>query len=75
MGTLANRLKVVEHAARFGTSGESIEAPVFVIGLFRAGTTLLSNLLDCDPGNRSLLTWEAGELTGWDEYDDAPEKP
>ena len=61
VGTLANRLKVVDHATRFGTSDEAIEGPVFVIGLFRAGTTLLSNLLDADPRNRSLLTWEAGD--------------
>lgn len=61
VGTLANRLKVVDHARTHDTSGESIERPVFVIGLFRAGTTLLSNLLDCDPRNRSLLTWEAGD--------------
>lgn len=58
-GSLANRLKVVEHARTHGTSSEVIEQPVFVIGLFRAGTTLLSNLLDRDPLNRSLLLWEA----------------
>jgi hypothetical protein len=61
VGSLSNRLKVVEHAKAHGTSGEAIEAPVFVIGLFRAGTTLLSNLLDRDPRNRALLTWEAGD--------------
>jgi hypothetical protein len=61
VGSLANRLKVVDHAKRHGTAGEAIEAPVFVIGLFRAGTTLLSNLLDKDPRNRSLLSWEAGD--------------
>jgi len=59
VGSLANRLKVVGHHKQIGE--EPIVAPVFVIGLFRAGTTLLSNLLDCDPGNRSLLTWEAGD--------------
>lgn len=58
-GSLANRLKVVDHARQHGTSAEVIGAPVFVVGLFRAGTTLLSNLLDQDPGNRSLLLWEA----------------
>jgi hypothetical protein len=61
VGSLANRLKVVDHAKLHQTSGEAVERPVFVIGLFRAGTTLLSNLLDRDPGNRSLLTWEAGD--------------
>jgi hypothetical protein len=34
---------------------------VVVIGMFRAGTTLLSYLLDQDPGNRPLLGWEAGD--------------
>lgn len=61
VGSLANRLRVVEHAKRHGTSTEQIERPVLVIGLFRAGTSLLSNLLDRDPGNRSLLTWEAAD--------------
>lgn len=60
-GQLANRLRVVDHAARHDVSGERIEAPVFVIGLFRAGTTLLSHLLDQDPANRSLLGWEAAD--------------
>jgi hypothetical protein len=61
VGSLANRLRIVDHAKQHDTSGEAIEQPVFVIGLFRAGTTLLSNLLDRDPGNRSLLTWETGD--------------
>ena len=60
-GQLTNRLKVVDHAQRHDVSGERIDGPVFVIGLFRAGTTLLSNLLDQDPANRSLLNWEAGD--------------
>ena len=29
--------------------------------MFRAGTTLLSHLLDQDPQNRSLLNWEAAD--------------
>lgn len=35
-----------------------IERPVFVFGIPRTGTTLLSNLLAADPGRRSPLTWE-----------------
>jgi len=35
-----------------------IERPVFVFGIPRTGTTLLSNLLACDPARRSPLTWE-----------------
>jgi hypothetical protein len=60
-GQLSNRLRVVDHARRVDVSAESITQPVFVIGLFRAGTTLLSNLLDQDPANRSLLNWEAAD--------------
>lgn len=36
-----------------------VERPLFVLGMPRTGTTLLSYLLDCDPSNRSLLRWEA----------------
>jgi hypothetical protein len=32
-----------------------------VIGMFRAGTTFLSQLLDQDPRNRALLRWEAND--------------
>jgi hypothetical protein len=35
-----------------------IERPVFVFGVPRTGTTLLSNLLATDPSRRSPLTWE-----------------
>jgi hypothetical protein len=36
-----------------------VEAPVFVIGLPRTGTTALSRLLARDPDTRSLRTWES----------------
>ncbi len=42
-------------------SGEGVVSPLVVIGMFRAGTTLLSNVLDCDPANRALLRWESGD--------------
>lgn len=35
-----------------------VERPLFVFGIPRTGTTLLSNLLACDPARRSALTWE-----------------
>jgi hypothetical protein len=35
-----------------------IERPLFVFGVPRTGTTLLSNLLAADPNRRSPLTWE-----------------
>lgn len=62
VNALANRLRVVAHlAAHPEVADERIEAPLVVIGMFRAGTTFLSNLLDQDPGNRALLRWEAGD--------------
>jgi hypothetical protein len=57
---LANRFAVDEwHARHPGLEDAAVEAPVFVIGLPRTGTTLLSYLLDADPANRSLHRWEA----------------
>lgn len=35
-----------------------VERPVFVFGVPRTGTTLMSNLLAADPNRRSALTWE-----------------
>lgn len=35
-----------------------VERPVFVFGVPRTGTTLLSNLLAADPARRSPLSWE-----------------
>jgi len=62
VGGLANRLRVVDWAARHPeVRDEPIIAPLIVVGIFRAGTTLLSGLLDCDPGNRALLRWEAAD--------------
>jgi hypothetical protein len=48
---------------------EPIEAPVFVIGTGRAGTSILHELLALEPTNRVPLTWEllhAGETLGPD---------
>jgi hypothetical protein len=57
---LRNRLLVEqwwsEHPA---LEDERIEAPIFIVGMSRSGTTALSHLLACDSGNRSLLGWEA----------------
>jgi sulfotransferase family protein len=59
---LANRLRVVDWASRHPeVARQPIDAPLIVVGMFRAGTTFLSNLLDQDPHNRSLLRWEAGD--------------
>ena len=62
VSSLANRLRVIDWAARNAdVADERIDAPLIVIGMFRAGTTFLSNLLDRDSHNRSLLRWEAGD--------------
>lgn len=56
---LADRLKTTDYLAKRPELLERpIERPVFVFGIPRTGTTLLSNLLACDPARRSPLTWE-----------------
>ncbi|QIG80834.1 sulfotransferase family protein [Stakelama tenebrarum] len=56
---LANRLKVADYLRQRPELLERpVEKPVFVFGIPRTGTTLLSNLLACDPARRSPLTWE-----------------
>jgi Sulfotransferase family len=62
IGGLANRLKIFDWIRQHPeVAGEKIEAPMIVVGLFRAGTTFLSQLLDQDRANRALLRWEAGD--------------
>lgn len=56
---LANRLKVTDYLERHPELLERpVQRPVFVFGIPRTGTTLLSNLLAADPARRSPLTWE-----------------
>ncbi|TAL04438.1 MAG: sulfotransferase [Rhodospirillaceae bacterium] len=56
---LANRLKVTGYLdKRPELLARPIKRPVFVLGIPRTGTTLLSNLLATDPARRSALTWE-----------------
>jgi hypothetical protein len=62
VNNLANRLRVFDWIRRHPeVARERIEAPIVVIGMFRAGTTFLSQLLDQDPHNRALLRWEASD--------------
>jgi hypothetical protein len=62
MGALSNRLKVVDWTKRHpGVADEQIEAPFIVVGIFRAGTTLMSFLLEKDERHRPLFRWEAGD--------------
>jgi len=59
VGTLANRLKIADYlVTRPELLKKPIDKPVFVFGVPRTGTTLLSNLLATDPARRSPLTWE-----------------
>lgn len=56
---LAARLKVTDYLGRHPELLQRpVERPVFVFGIPRTGTTLLSNLLAADPARRSPLTWE-----------------
>lgn len=36
-----------------------VNRPIFILGMLRTGTTILSELLTCDPQNRPLMKWEA----------------
>lgn len=61
-GNLANRLRVTDwHRTHPEVADEVVAAPIVITGLPRTGTTALSHLLACDPANRSLIGWEAGQ--------------
>jgi hypothetical protein len=56
---LRTRLKITDYLVQHPELLERrIERPVFVMGVPRTGTTLMSNLLAADPARRSPLTWE-----------------
>jgi hypothetical protein len=56
---LANRLKVTNYLEnRPELLTRPVTKPVFVFGIPRTGTTLLTNLFACDPTRRSPLFWE-----------------
>ena len=56
---LKNRLKVSDFLRQNpALLSRPVERPVFVMGVPRTGTTLMSNLLAADPARRSPLTWE-----------------
>ena len=59
---LVDRLNVVNAIAkRREILDAPVSRPVFVFGIPRTGTTLLSNLLAADPARRSPLTWELND--------------
>jgi hypothetical protein len=56
---LENLLHLEAERARLpGVADRRIEAPVFIVGLPRTGTTLLHGLMSEDPDNRVPRTWE-----------------
>ncbi len=56
---LVNRLRLEELDDRHPEIAEQpVDAPVFVVGLQRTGTTLLHRLLTCEPRLRALAAWE-----------------
>jgi hypothetical protein len=59
---LADRLRTTAYLeSRPELLERPIKRPIFVFGIPRTGTTLLSNLLATDPAHRSPLTWEIDE--------------
>lgn len=59
---LSSRLKISDyHRQHPGLAEAPVSRPVFVMGIPRTGTTLLSNLLAADPARRSPLTWELND--------------
>jgi hypothetical protein len=56
---LQNRLRLVDLWKREPAIGrETVATPLIVTGLGRSGTTLLHELLACDPDNRAPSLWE-----------------
>jgi len=56
---LQNRLRLVDLWKREpAIAREEVRGPIVVTGLGRSGTTLLHELLACDPDNRPPLLWE-----------------
>jgi hypothetical protein len=62
IGALSNRLRTTAYLEqRPELLQRAVRRPVFVFGVPRTGTTLLSNLLAADPARRSPLTWEVDD--------------
>ena len=56
---MQNRLRLVDLWRRHpAIATEEVRGPIILTGLGRSGTTLLHELLDCDPDNRAPLLWE-----------------
>jgi hypothetical protein len=58
--TLATRMRVDDYIRKNPSVVEApVKRPVFILGMPRTGTTMVSYMMDADPANRSLLRWEA----------------
>ncbi len=63
---LINRLRLAAcYAAHPEIADIAIEAPLFVTGLQRSGTTKLQRMLAADPDTRALSSWEALHPAPW----------
>ena len=61
---LATRMRVDDFMRRNPQLSQAlVRRPVFILGMPRTGTTMVSYLMDADPANRSLLKWEAYDIT------------
>lgn len=64
VSALATRMQVDDYIRQHPEVLDTpIERPVFILGLVRTGTTMVSYLMDADPATRSLLRWEAYQVT------------
>jgi len=64
VSALATRMRVDEFMRRNpALAAAPVKRPVFILGMVRTGTTMVSYLMDADPANRSLLKWEAYNVT------------
>jgi hypothetical protein len=60
INALATRLKVDDFLRRNPEVAQApVKRPVFILGMPRTGTTMVSYLMAADPARRSLLRWEA----------------
>lgn len=57
-GLCARLTYIADRKRHPGWADEKIEAPIFILGLPRAGTTFLHNLLSADPANRGPRLYE-----------------
>src|SRR5579871_6155874 len=56
---LATRMQVDDYIRRNPSVVKApIKRPVFILGMPRTGTTMVSYLMDADPATRSFLKWE-----------------